>query len=270
MKIKFKIMSFIYVTFLAFALVSCDTNTENSNESEAVDNTVTTDATKETEEEKQEETEEEIQEETQEDILNIDTNSEEYIAILDYFETVRETKWTRKSAIEYFTDNGISKEVIEYIIENEQTMDWNDSISYFYNSGILEGVSSKELIELFRKELFTEEEIQYAIDNASVITQEHINAYKSAKTYAQMMNMSKQGVYDQITSSFGDNFSPEVAQLAVEYLDVDWNKNALESAKTYYNLMQMSSQAVYEQLVSPYGGQFTKEEAQYAIDNLSN
>ena len=84
------------------------------------------------------------------------------------------------------------------------------------------------------------------------------------------MHMSKQGIYDQLTSEYGEGFAPDAAQYAVDNVEADWNKNALEKAKEYQNLMSMSRNAIYEQLISEYGEKFTPQEAQYAIDNLNN
>ena len=81
-----------------------------------------------------------------------------------------------------------------------------------------------------------------------------------------MMHMSKAGIYDQLTSEYGEGFEADAAQYAIDNLDVDWKKNALEKAKSYQESMSMSKNAIYDQLVSQYGEQFTAEEAQYAID----
>ena len=82
------------------------------------------------------------------------------------------------------------------------------------------------------------------------------------------MHMSKNRIYKQLTSSYGEGFSKEDAQYAIDNLQVDWKYNALETAKNYANTMHMSKNRIYEQLTSSYGEEFTKEEAQYAIDNL--
>lgn len=82
------------------------------------------------------------------------------------------------------------------------------------------------------------------------------------------MHMSKAGIYDQLTSEYGEQFPAEAAQYAIDNLDADYKKNALEKAKTYADDMNMSSDAIYDQLISEYGEKFTPEEAQYAIDNL--
>lgn len=97
---------------------------------------------------------------------------------------------------------------------------------------------------------------------------EYKNALRKAKSYSDLMHMSKAGIYDQLTSEYGEKFSPEAAQYAMDNLEADWNKNALEKARSYQDSMAMSPDAIYDQLTSEYGEQFTPEEAQYAVDNL--
>src|SRR5699024_11629783 len=82
---------------------------------------------------------------------------------------------------------------------------------------------------------FTEEAAQYAIDNVEADWNE--NALESAKTYSDLMYMSKQGIYDQLTSEHADQFTAEEAQYAIDTIDADWNENALESARVYQNAM---------------------------------
>lgn len=82
------------------------------------------------------------------------------------------------------------------------------------------------------------------------------------------MHMSKDGIYEQLTSDAGDQFSEDDAQYAVDHLKADYKKNALESAKSYRDDQNMSKNAIYDQLTSSYGDKFTEEQAQYAVDNL--
>ena len=96
---------------------------------------------------------------------------------------------------------------------------------------------------------------------------EYKSALRKAKSYSDTMHMSKAGLYNQLTSEYGGQFTPEAAQYAIDNVDVDWKENALKRAKSYAN-MHMSKAGVYDQLVSEYGGQFTPEEAQYAVDNV--
>jgi flagellar biosynthesis GTPase FlhF len=100
------------------------------------------------------------------------------------------------------------------------------------------------------------------------IPREHKSALKKAESYAENMHMSKAGIYDQLTSEYGENFPPEAAQYAIENIVFDWKENALKKAQSYAENMDMSNSAIYDQLVSEYGEKFTPEEAQYAIDNL--
>ena len=100
------------------------------------------------------------------------------------------------------------------------------------------------------------------------IPKEYRNALIKAEQYSLLMHMSKQGLYEQLTSEYGENFTEEAAQYAIDHVDADWNANALQKAKEYSDSMHMSKQGLFEQLTSEYGEQFTDEEAQYAIDHV--
>lgn len=65
------------------------------------------------------------------------------------------------------------------------------------------------------------------------IPTEYRNALRSAESYSEIMHMSKQGIYDQLTSEYGDQFTAEAAQYAVDNLQADYNANALEKAEEY-------------------------------------
>lgn len=112
-----------------------------------------------------------------------------------------------------------------------------------------------------------EEEPEEA-DEEEDVPSEYDSALRSAETYSDTMHMSKAGIFDQLTSEYGGQFTDEAAQYAIDNVDADWNDNALESAKTYQETMAMSPAAIHDQLTSQHGGQFTQEEADYAIDNL--
>jgi hypothetical protein len=99
---------------------------------------------------------------------------------------------------------------------------------------------------------------------------EYKSALSQATTYANTMNMSKQGVYDQLVSEYGGKFSVAAAQYGRDNVKSDWNANALAQAKTYQDTMHLSPVAVRDQLVSAYGGKFTKAEADYAIQHLND
>ena len=99
---------------------------------------------------------------------------------------------------------------------------------------------------------------------------EEKKALKKAEFYSSTAHMSKKGIYEQLTSEYGENFTKEAAQYAIDNIEADWNLNALEKAKNYQSTANMSKKAIYEQLISDYGEKFTKSEAQYAIDHLDN
>lgn len=115
-----------------------------------------------------------------------------------------------------------------------------------------------------------EKSTQAPEDNTSSadIPKEYLNALSKAKSYSDNMAMSKQSIYDQLISEYGENFPAEAAQYAIDNLDADYKANALRKAKSYYENMEMSKEAVRDQLTSEYGEKFTQEEADYAIENL--
>lgn len=77
------------------------------------------------------------------------------------------------------------------------------------------------------------------------IPREYKSALKKAESYAETMYMSKAGIYDQLTSEYGENFPAEAAQYAIDNIKWDWNANALEKAKSYAEMMDMSDSAIY-------------------------
>lgn len=99
------------------------------------------------------------------------------------------------------------------------------------------------------------------------VPSEYKSALKKAESYSRTMHMSKQGIYNQLTSEF-EQFTPEAAQYAVDNMKADWNANALEKAKSYQKTMNMSPEAIRSQLTSSVEG-FTEEEADYAVSHLS-
>lgn len=100
------------------------------------------------------------------------------------------------------------------------------------------------------------------------VPREYKNALRSAESYLRMSGFSYQGLYEQLTSEYGEGYPPEAAQYALDNVKVDWNEQALTSAQSYQKLMPMSDSELFEQLTSEYGEQFTAEQAQYAIDHL--
>ncbi|KRM31982.1 prophage superinfection immunity protein [Ligilactobacillus acidipiscis DSM 15836] len=99
---------------------------------------------------------------------------------------------------------------------------------------------------------------------------EYRAAQRKGQTYADTMNMSKAGIYDQLTSDAGEGFPQKAAQYAVDHIKVNYNKNALEKAKDYREEQDMSNDSIHEQLTSEAGEQFTSQEADYAIQHIDD
>ena len=133
------------------------------------------------------------------------------------------------------------------------------------NSGNIE--SEQEVSQNNSENTTTENKSENKVEDN--IPTEYKSALRKAKLYADTMNMSKAGLYDQLTSEYGEKFTVEAAQYAIDNITVDWKENALKKAKSYQETMSMSPAAIYDQLTSEYGEKFTAEEAQYAIDNLN-
>lgn len=109
-----------------------------------------------------------------------------------------------------------------------------------------------------------------AVEEEPATPAEYLSALTQAVTYSEVMYMSKQGLYDQLVSEYGGQFSKEAAKYAVDNVGADWNANALEKAKSYQSDMALSPEAIRDQLTSEYGEKFTKEEADYAIKHLND
>lgn len=98
------------------------------------------------------------------------------------------------------------------------------------------------------------------------VPREHTEALEAANAYISSMGVSEQGLHDQMTSEYGNQFSPEATEYALNSVEVDWNSEAKEAAEAYLDAMPFSKKELFDQLTSPHGDQFTKEQAQYAVD----
>lgn len=109
-----------------------------------------------------------------------------------------------------------------------------------------------------------------AKEQAPKVPAEYVSALVKAESYATTQYMSKQGVYDQLTSQYGEQFSKPAAQYAIDHVKADWNANALAKAKQYQEQQSMSPAAIHDQLTSQYGEKFTATQADYAIAHLND
>ena len=172
----------------------------------------------------------------------------------------------------YPKDESIQVEVIDFsTMSIQDSKDWfddnkiNGKILEEYSTNIPKGQYIKQSIEadtiIYGGDKIT---ITYSLGKEPTLGEK--NALRKAESYSTTMNMSKKGIYNQLTSSI-EGFTKSEAQYAIDNIEADWNENALRKAESYSTTMSMSKKAIYNQLISSIEG-FTKSEAQYAIDNL--
>ena len=128
--------------------------------------------------------------------------------------------------------------------------------------------SDKKNNDAPKEDVKTDTPVENVEEPKADVPKEHESALKKAQMYSDTMHMSKNGLFQQLTSEYGEQFSEEAAQYAVDNVNADWNKNALEKAKQYSETMSMSKAGIFSQLTSEHGEQFTEAEAQYAVDNV--
>lgn len=66
------------------------------------------------------------------------------------------------------------------------------------------------------------------------------NAVRSAKQYLSIQGYSRDGLIHQLSSDYGDGYSVADATVAVDSLNIDWNKQAVRSAKQYLSMQGFS------------------------------
>jgi len=102
----------------------------------------------------------------------------------------------------------------------------------------------------------------------SNLTASQRNAVRSAESYLSFTGFSRQGLIDQLSSEFGDQYPVQDATIAVDSLDVDWNAEAVESAEAYLSFSGFSCQGLIDQLSSDFGDQYTLDQATYAATQV--
>lgn len=95
---------------------------------------------------------------------------------------------------------------------------------------------------------------------------------KQAISYIKTAHLSKQGLYDQLTSEYGSKMTPEEANAAIARIDpvVNWNNVAVVSAQSYRDTTNLTGQALLDQLTSEHGSKFPADQAQYGVDHIDD
>lgn len=89
------------------------------------------------------------------------------------------------------------------------------------------------------------------------------NAVRSAKQYLSLQGFSREGLIQQLSSSYGDDYVVADATAAVDSLNIDWNDQAVRSAQQYLTMQGFSCNGLIEQLSSSAGDKYTKSQATY-------
>ena len=235
-----------------------------------------------------EELTEEVEKEEKEEVEEVKKDiPKEYESALKKAEIYSDTMHMSKAGIydQLVSEYGenFSEEAAQYAIDNIQA-DWKanalEKAKIYQDTMHMAPEAIRDQLTSEYGEGFTQEEADYAVEQltgssssststaSEGVPKEYESALKKAETYSDTMHMSKVGIYDQLVSEYGENFSEEAAQYAIDNIQADWKANALEKAKIYQDTMDMSPEAIRDQLTSEYGEGFTKEEADYAIKNL--
>lgn len=98
---------------------------------------------------------------------------------------------------------------------------------------------------------------------ANSLTGPQKNAVRSAQQYISIQGFSRNGLIEQLSSDYGDGYNVSDATVAVDSMNIDWNKQAVRSAKQYLSIQGFSCKGLIEQLSSSYGDKYTQSQATY-------
>lgn len=97
----------------------------------------------------------------------------------------------------------------------------------------------------------------------SQLTVSQQNAVEAAQSYLSMSGFSRDGLVEQLSSKAGDGYPKHDAEVAVDSLDVNWNKQAARTAQSYLEMSSFSRSALIDQLV--FEG-YTHAQAVYGVN----
>jgi uncharacterized protein YecT (DUF1311 family) len=95
------------------------------------------------------------------------------------------------------------------------------------------------------------------------LSPQQLNAVRAAQSYLNVSAFSRNGLIEQLSSPAGSGFNRNDATIAVDSMNVDWNREAVKSAKQYLQLMGFSCKGLIQQLSAQAGGKFTEQQATF-------
>jgi hypothetical protein len=98
---------------------------------------------------------------------------------------------------------------------------------------------------------------------AQSLTGPQKNAVRAAQQYLSIQGFSRSGLIQQLSSDYGDGYNVTDATVAVDSLNIDWNKQAVKSAKQYLSIQGFSCKGLIDQLSSSAGDGYTESQANY-------
>ena len=98
---------------------------------------------------------------------------------------------------------------------------------------------------------------------AQSLTGPQNNAVRSAEKYLSIAGFSRSGLIRQLSSDAGDGYDISDATVALDSLNIDWNKEAVRSAKQYLSISGFSCKGLINQLSSSTGDGYTPSQATY-------
>lgn len=105
--------------------------------------------------------------------------------------------------------------------------------------------------------------------SAETLTGPQKNAVRSAKQYLNMQGFSRDGLIQQLSSDYGDGYNRSDARVAVDSLNVNWNRQAARSAKQYIKMQGFSCSGLIDQLSSSAGDAYTESQARYGAQQTN-
>jgi Host cell surface-exposed lipoprotein len=93
-------------------------------------------------------------------------------------------------------------------------------------------------------------------------------ALEAAESYLESGHFSKKGLFDQLTSEYGEGFAKKDVTFALNHVKADYNAEAREAAESYLDSGHFSHNSLMDQLTSEYGAQFTKAQAAQAVKSV--
>lgn len=197
----------------------------------------------------------------------IDWDSKEQILVGDFLAEGPGGK-SRKATTDWLVSMGFSESEADEIL-TKQNVNWNEQalLEAKYQVQLMSWVNPPELQDQMHSRYngFTEDEIQFGIDNAVDNWVEH--AATGIESYLEnSYGFSKSEIAEELRNW---GFSDLDINQAFEELDVDWNKHTLRHAERLLESSQGISRAeLHDRLNDRFTGLDERENVQYAMDNI--